>query len=334
MSEIIPHPAGLSLVELSEALRDLTGRHAEERVRFALTVGSILSAGRALCESPDCGIAGDNPNVRFGKWVAETVSETPMAELEMRTARNYMALSRAFGHLPVTVVMRIGLAHGYKLAAADADSRAWAIEHVQAGGTVTASDLRRLLDPPARPTPAPAAAQAVEDAVIIDSGPAPALEVETAPANELAALRAEIEALRVENARLKVENASLPDGSGLCSVERLKALVQARDKSLGECKRLKRELEALKATPVTPAQADDAKVAEAAKWEKQAKARQAEVKNLKTRIARMTNAGAVVLTEDAAKNIAAALSSEGSVSKERKERAATEWNAFRQGYFK
>lgn len=43
--------------------------------------GELLSIGRALCDSPDCGIEGDNPNERFGAWVSVNFTATPHQSL-------------------------------------------------------------------------------------------------------------------------------------------------------------------------------------------------------------------------------------------------------------
>ena len=34
-------------------------------------LGRIVSAARLRCEDPACGIAGQNPDARFGRWCAE-----------------------------------------------------------------------------------------------------------------------------------------------------------------------------------------------------------------------------------------------------------------------
>lgn len=137
-------------------LCQVTGRHVRERVRFALQAGAILSAVRAICESPACGIKGDNPDARFGRWVADIMSDT----MNTRTAHRYRTLYEAFGHLSVGEVNLIGLTNGYTLALAPEPVRAQVIEHVQAGGILTASEMRRLMpaQPTARPAPAPLSA--------------------------------------------------------------------------------------------------------------------------------------------------------------------------------
>ncbi|HWL56954.1 MAG TPA: hypothetical protein VNQ78_09815 [Paracoccus sp. (in: a-proteobacteria)] len=187
MNEFILRPEGQSLSELAEALRAVTARHAEQRIRFALEVGAILSAGRALCESADCGIEGGNPNIRFGKWLSDTVSES----INIRMAHRYRALFDAFGHLPIAAVLRIGIKNGAMLATASEDIRARAIEHVTSGGTLTASDVQRLVQPQPAARPAPAAAERVSEPPSYTAPPAP----RPAPAGTYGGrTRAEIEA--------------------------------------------------------------------------------------------------------------------------------------------
>ncbi|MDT1060315.1 hypothetical protein RM190_00515 [Paracoccus sp. CPCC 101403] len=171
MSEIIPRPAGLSLAELAEALRACIWRQVEDELRFTIQAGAILNAGRAICESPSCGILGANPNIRFGKWVSETVSETPLARLDSRTASNYMAFARTFGHLPLSKAALVGRKHGYKLAHASERVKAAAIAKVEAGQRITPDDMSEWLDPPRRD---PAIAAPVQ--------PAPRAEAVSRPA--------------------------------------------------------------------------------------------------------------------------------------------------------
>ncbi|WP_134681939.1 hypothetical protein [Paracoccus ravus] len=208
MNNVIRRPKGKDLTELAGMLREATGVHAQERIRYALQAGAILSAGRAICESPDCGIKGDNPDARFGRWVSDIMSDT----LNTKAAHRYRTLYEAFGHLSIAEVARIGLTNGYSLALAPEETRAEVIEFVQGGGSMTASDARRLvtLQTKTDPAPAPAAkaAQVIEDAVIIESAPEPAEMPQTAPAGEL-------EALRDENARLVDENTRLRNAHGM-----------------------------------------------------------------------------------------------------------------------
>ncbi|MFG6082056.1 hypothetical protein ACEUZ9_002697 [Paracoccus litorisediminis] len=188
MNDIILPPSGLSVAEKVALAKVTTVEHAGERVRYALTMGAILSALRADCESPACDIEGDNPNIRFSKVVSDIVSETPGDLLNVRQAHRYRSLYEAFGHLPVAEVTRIGLTHGYQLALAPVEVREQVIEFVQAGNRLTASEMRRITEQARQPIPAARAAQVAEDAVIIESQPVAAPEPVTPPAGELAAL--------------------------------------------------------------------------------------------------------------------------------------------------
>ena len=56
------------------------------------TIGMWLSRGRALCELPDCGIEGKNPDHRFGNWVSAN-----FADIKSRTALDYRNVHECFG---------------------------------------------------------------------------------------------------------------------------------------------------------------------------------------------------------------------------------------------
>jgi len=56
-------------------------------------LGETLSQARVLCESPDCGIDGDNPDVRYGAWVSEKVFD-PLTD---RTLLNIRRMWQIFG---------------------------------------------------------------------------------------------------------------------------------------------------------------------------------------------------------------------------------------------
>ena len=66
-------PAGEeSLPELAEKAAIILERHE----RDVWELGRIVASARLRCEDPACGIEGDNPNVRFGKWVSANFAET------------------------------------------------------------------------------------------------------------------------------------------------------------------------------------------------------------------------------------------------------------------
>lgn len=66
-------PAGeASLPELADQARKILDRH--ERDTWEL--GRLVACARARCEEKDCGVEGDNPDARFGKWVSENFSDT------------------------------------------------------------------------------------------------------------------------------------------------------------------------------------------------------------------------------------------------------------------
>ncbi|MBD9527844.1 hypothetical protein [Paracoccus sp. PAR01] len=322
MTDIItPQLSGMSLAELREVIRASISRRADEELIFTLEIGTALNAGRAHCENPDCGVPGSNPNQRFGKWVSETVSETPLADLNTRTASNYMAFAREFGHLPLSTAARIGRKHGYKLAHAAEDVKAAAVAQAEAGRPITPDDMDRWFSPP-RTIPA----QAARAAQVVEASPAPPPQVETAPAGELEALRAKVAELEAENEGLRLVQKKLREG--------YRDMLGERNAANDLLDMFKKELKAFKAVPITVAQADEAKVFEATKWEKLAKGRQTKINELNRVIARMQQAGAALLTEAEAKNIAAVLFPEGEVSKERKAAASMAWNSFRTAYFK
>lgn len=48
----------------------------ERHERDVWELGRIVSAARLRCEDPACGIAGPNPDARFGKWVSANFADT------------------------------------------------------------------------------------------------------------------------------------------------------------------------------------------------------------------------------------------------------------------
>lgn len=66
-------PAGdESLPELAEKAVDILDRHE----RDVWELGRIVSAARLRCEDPACGVAGQNPDARFRKWVSTNFVDT------------------------------------------------------------------------------------------------------------------------------------------------------------------------------------------------------------------------------------------------------------------
>lgn len=107
-------PAGSeTLPELAEQFNQLESRTVEANKEK----GRILATARAKCEDPDCGIPGDNPDHRYGNWVALNMSDTPQ-----QTLHRYRRQWEVFGdRFDDPVIARIPQSGRYKLAAPEMD---------------------------------------------------------------------------------------------------------------------------------------------------------------------------------------------------------------------
>jgi hypothetical protein len=72
-----------SLNELADQAREILTRHE----RDAWELGRVVSKARLRCERKDCGVEGANPNIRFGKWVSDNLSETDDMQKQVYRAR-------------------------------------------------------------------------------------------------------------------------------------------------------------------------------------------------------------------------------------------------------
>ena len=61
-----------SLNELADQVSALLNRQE----RDAWELGRLVALARLRCEDPDCGIAGPNPDARFGRWVSANFADT------------------------------------------------------------------------------------------------------------------------------------------------------------------------------------------------------------------------------------------------------------------
>jgi len=61
-----------SLNELADQARSILERHERE----AWELGRVVAKARLRCEDPACGIAGPNPDARFGRWVSANFADT------------------------------------------------------------------------------------------------------------------------------------------------------------------------------------------------------------------------------------------------------------------
>lgn len=81
-------------------------RWLEQDDRSHWEKGRLLAAARRLCENPNCGIDGPNPDARYGRWVSQNFCDTTTETL--RVTRN---LWEVFGeqrgevqHIPVSAL--------------------------------------------------------------------------------------------------------------------------------------------------------------------------------------------------------------------------------------
>ena len=61
-----------SLNELADQAKAILERHERE----AWDLGRVAAKARLRCEDPACGIKGENPNIRFGRWVRTNFMQT------------------------------------------------------------------------------------------------------------------------------------------------------------------------------------------------------------------------------------------------------------------
>ena len=68
----------------------------------------IVAKARLRCEDPDCGIKGENPNIRFGKWVPKTLGNKPANRCVMPAASGRsLASDTSSLHRPCAITPRV-----------------------------------------------------------------------------------------------------------------------------------------------------------------------------------------------------------------------------------
>ena len=123
MGNVIPMAKAIievqSLDSIATQVRNLLGRMEKD----AWEIGRLVSVARKMCESKDCGIEGDNPKARFGTWVSENFSDTPIRNIHyMRTMVEQFGPDVIGQEKHEAITKRIGQSSLYDLAAPKADS--------------------------------------------------------------------------------------------------------------------------------------------------------------------------------------------------------------------
>jgi hypothetical protein len=126
MNNVIPMPNAIiengevqSLDSIAAQVRSLLSRMEQD----AWEIGRLVSVAREMCKKKDCGIEGDNPDARFGKWVSGNFPDTPQ-----KTVHQKRIMVEKFGPDTIgrekheAITKRIGQSSLYDLAAPKADS--------------------------------------------------------------------------------------------------------------------------------------------------------------------------------------------------------------------
>lgn len=146
--------ADMTLGQITAKVKENFEAHTRTRIEYALKQGELLSAAWKLCESADCGIAGDNPKARYGAWVSANFPDTYQTT---STFLNYRKLHEGFGHLGATGVVKIGLSNCYFLNNESPENTQLVIEaaaKLRKGKKLSFADVQDLLcSPEPEPTP-------------------------------------------------------------------------------------------------------------------------------------------------------------------------------------
>jgi hypothetical protein len=143
-------------------------------VESAIRIGKMLLQAKEITVDVKCGIEGANPNMRFGKWVAENFSGTFGND---RTPLNFMNVARVYGDRDPAELDKIGLSVLYELSAPKVTKNAVTVreaveEAIKRGEKVTVQDVREWIKEatlalpkptPAAPPPEPVEAVEIEE---------------------------------------------------------------------------------------------------------------------------------------------------------------------------
>jgi hypothetical protein len=124
-------------------------------IRSVIRIGKMLLEAKAITADPKCGIEGDNPDARFGKWVSSKFEDTPKVKV---TFWNFMNVARVYGDRDPAELDKLGLSVLYELTApkTPASVREAVEEAVKRGETFTVKEIqaiiKKALPAPTKPT--------------------------------------------------------------------------------------------------------------------------------------------------------------------------------------